>query len=106
MAAYVVRYEDLLADTMRTFAHIASFFKISATPQDIAKSVESSRFSELQAEERAQGYRSRPRPDIPFFRSGKAGAWRQSLSSRQAELIVEDHAEVMSSLGYLEQLRL
>ena len=62
-----------------------------------------SSFISLQSQERSGGFRERILSDRAFFREGKAGAWRNTLSESQVKRIVGRHGAVMQRFGYLYQ---
>lgn len=96
----LLRYEDLLADTEHHFARAAIHLGLDADPVQVARAVQHSRFEELARQEREQGFRERP-PDVQrFFRSGRAGGWREALSTAQVDRLLNDHGELMKALGY------
>ena len=57
-------------------------------------------FDARQAEEAEQGFVARPDTQERFFRQGKAGAWRDVLSSEQVRQIEADHHDTMLMCGY------
>jgi aryl sulfotransferase len=98
---HLVRYEDMKRDTASVFAGILEFAGLSATPSAIRRAVQFSSFSELQRQERSQGFREKlAQSNGPFFRQGEAGAWRNSLTAAQAASIVAAHGATMSRFGY------
>lgn len=98
----LLRYEDMLAEPQRNVARLAEFLSIDADDSVIAATVAACRFETLQDVEAKTGrFFERPAHVDRFFRQGKSGTWRSSLSRAQAARIVDDHGEVMGRLGYL-----
>jgi hypothetical protein len=99
---HVVRYEDLLADPMQYFGAVARFLDLPDEPEGLARAIDASRFEELARQEQASGFRERSRTAERFFRSGRAGGWREALSDAQVGQVVGAHAPVMRRFGYLD----
>jgi hypothetical protein len=93
----VVRYEDLLDDPIAGFGAIAEHMRIGAAPDEIEEAVRLSSFAELTRRDAA----GRPEWIDRFFRTGRAGQWRERLNPQQVERIVSDHHEQMARFGYL-----
>jgi hypothetical protein len=101
-ALHVMRYEDMLADPKTRFAALARHLLIDFTPQQLERAIERSSFARLQSQEREKGFRERPpTADGHFFREGRAGQWKEVLTSSQVDRIVRDHGEQMQRFGYL-----
>ena len=98
---HVVRYEDLLADPSREFRTIAKKLGITRDKARIRRAVKRASFKKLQAIERDLGFAERSEFSEKFFRSGKAGAWKDKLTPAQAKRIERDHGEQMERFGYL-----
>ncbi len=101
-ALHVMRYEDMLADPQQTFAALARHLQLDAGRRQLAKAIERSSFARLQAQENEKGFRERPpQADRNFFREGRAGQWKETLTPAQVDRIVQDHGEQMQRFGYL-----
>ena len=101
-AVLVVRYEDMLADPVPTFAGVAKHLRQKPTPEQIAEAVALSSFDELRDAEIAAGdFRERSERADRFFREGRAGEWREKLKREQVRRIEDTHREMMSRFGYL-----
>ena len=101
-ALHVMRYEDMLADPQQTFAALARHLQLDASRRQLAKAIERSSFARLQAQENEKGFRERPpQADRNFFREGRAGQWKETLTPAQVDRIVQDHGEQMQRFGYL-----
>ncbi|WP_445682225.1 sulfotransferase domain-containing protein [Radicibacter daui] len=99
---HVLRYEDLRADTAGFFGRAATFLGLEATPDELARAVRQSDFSELQRQETEKGFRERRlESTAPFFRAGRVGSWRDALTPDQASAIEAAHGAVMAEFGYL-----
>jgi hypothetical protein len=98
-----VRYEDMLADTFKSFAEIIKFAGLERDEMRIKKAVEFSKFKRLKQQEKEHGFREKQRDSESFFRQGKSGGWREKLDDSQIEQIINDHSEVMKRFGYLDE---
>lgn len=98
----IVRYEDMRRDTETVLADIARFVGIdeSDCAVSVAEAVEAARFERLQELEAAKGFRERPAKSQRFFRSGRSGEGRETLSPETQAMLAQYHAEVMQELGY------
>lgn len=99
----VLRYEDMRAEPEAAFARALAFVGLEVEPERLARAVAHSRFERLQAQEAETGFRERPAKASRFFREGRAGGWRETLSDPQVARLVEDHGPVMRRLGYLDE---
>jgi uncharacterized protein (DUF924 family) len=100
-AIYVMRYEDMLDDPEKTFGGLARHMLIDATPAQLAEAIDKSSFEKLQEQEEKEGFRERPEHAERFFREGRAGQWKETLTPTQIDQIVQDHREQMARFGYL-----
>jgi hypothetical protein len=99
---HVVRYEDLLADTARSFASLIEAVGLTVDQDRLVNAIEQCRFERLQAQERADGFIERPtEATAPFFRRGQSGDWRTCLTREQVHSLVRAHGEVMRRFRYL-----
>ena len=98
---HVLRYEDCLTDPVPTFA--AALRAAGLEPVDderVAAAVEVAAFDRLRAAENREGFRERPPAAERFFRSGRAGSWRDEMSADAAASIQEANGETMARFGY------
>jgi aryl sulfotransferase len=98
MPVHVVRYEDLLEDTAGELRKVAIFLGLSAeAAADAARMVT---FQSLQAHEEQRGFAEQLHAGKRFFRQGRAGGWRETLSAAQVDRLRRDHEPVMMRLCY------
>jgi hypothetical protein len=97
----ITRYEDMIADPAAGLARIAAHIGWDPSAEAIDRAVNATRFEQLADQERRFGFRERAGRTERFFRQGKAGAWRDTLTAEQVARIERDHGEVMSRFGYL-----
>jgi hypothetical protein len=100
-ALHVLRYEDLLADPLARFGEIARKLGITQDEDRIRRAVEFSSFKTLQKQEAETGFIEKSVNSARFFRSGRAGGWRDKLTPAQAARLERDHAVQMRRFGYL-----
>lgn len=96
----MVRYEDLKAATTKYFGAALEFANRSATAEEIERAIRHADFAELQRQESEKGFGERMSRTAPFFRSGRVGGWRETLTAEQADAIEQCHGAVMARLGY------
>jgi aryl sulfotransferase len=97
---HMSRYEDLVADPVAGFSAALKFVESEATIAQIERAVRHADFAELQRQEGEKGFAERMSRTEPFFRSGRAGGWRDKLTAAQVARIEETHAPTMQRLGY------
>lgn len=100
--ALFIRYEDLFEDTFTVFKEIITFSGLIASDQEMENAITRSSFNILQEQEKKFGFRERKGKESAFFRKGKIGSWRESLTDEQVKLIIQDHWEVMLEFGYID----
>ncbi len=97
----VVRYEDLLSDPTARFREIILFCGLSLDEERLGRAVTFSSFEVLKGQELAKGFKERTRHSQAFFRQGRAGGWREVLTSEQVTQVIRDHGPMMERFGYL-----
>jgi hypothetical protein len=97
-----VRYEDMQSDPVSTFGLAFGFMGMELRQDKLEQAISYSRFENLSAQEASDGFRERPPKTERFFRKGKVGDWRNSLSMAQAERVIEAHEDAMRRFGYLD----
>ena len=105
----LVRYEDLLSDSIGETAKIAEFLGIQATTERLQAAVERSsadRMRKLEKQEADQWTGTKnTRKEIPFVRAAKSGGWKETLPAHSVEEIEVAWAPLLNFLGYPLQTR-
>jgi aryl sulfotransferase len=96
----VIRYEDMLADPHAALGAMAARIGWDTSAGAIEGAVAATRFDRLADLEQRHGFSERAARGARFFRSGKAGDWREVLTPDQATRIERDHGEAMARFGY------
>ncbi|MCR9071054.1 MAG: sulfotransferase domain-containing protein [Alphaproteobacteria bacterium] len=99
----VLRYEDLRARPFKEFSRIVKFLNVPATPERIKKAIRFSNFDEVSRQEKQRGFRERVREDQTFFRQGKVGGWRNTLSEDHVARLIDVHGDVLRDLRYIDK---
>jgi len=97
---HVVRYEDMIADTVATARAALAFVGVDPDPARLDRAIAFASIGELQRQEATSGFREAPRYVRSFFRRGTAGGWRDDLTPDQIVRIERDHGAMMDRLGY------
>lgn len=97
----VVRYEDMLADPGGALRRMALHVGWEAPADAVARAVEITRFDQLAAKERREGFMERAPKAERFFHSGRSGTWREVLSAEQAATLERGNGAMMARFGYL-----
>jgi hypothetical protein len=98
-----MRYEDMLEHPLEVFGELTRWLQLPQDPARLRKAVELSSFDQLKQQERAKGFKEKPKSADVFFREGKAGQWRSQLTRNQIRRIMSDHSEQMRRFGYFEE---
>ncbi|MGJ4907509.1 sulfotransferase domain-containing protein [Bradyrhizobium oligotrophicum] len=99
---HIMRYEDMLAQPVRTFGALARFLRLKPTEAQLNAAIQKSSFAELQRQENESGFREKPPAAERFFREGTSGQWAKVLSPAQIQEVVRAHAPMMQRFGYLQ----
>ncbi len=96
-----VRYEDLKSSPVKTFGAVTKFLQLDVPRGRLERAIKNSSFKVLKAQEDKFGFVERSPNQERFFRSGKSGAWRDTLTDDQIAAIVDTHREQMERFGYV-----
>jgi hypothetical protein len=100
---HVVRYEDLIDDTLGTFRKVTQFLRLEVSDERLERAVRHSDFKELRRQEETEGFPERSAAQERFFRAGRAGGWREVLTPAQVHRIVAVHRKQMARFGYIPE---
>lgn len=101
-----LRYEDMQAAPLATFQAAARFCGLPCGAEAVERAVAACRFERLRELEAHRRFRETPLGTSHFFRQGRAGGWRESLTPAQAAAIVARHRDMMLRLGYAAEVAL
>lgn len=99
-ATLCLRYEDMLADTAGELRRALDFLQVQVDEPRLQRAVAHADFAQLQQQEKDKGFRERMSETALFFRSGRAGDWREHLTEAQVRQIEDCHGQTMLQLGY------
>lgn len=98
----VLRYEDMQADASASLVKILEMLRQPIDAAKLANAVKHSTFEALQGQEALKGFNEKSRNQDRFFRSGKAGQWRDALAPDLVTKMIDAHRDVMTEFGYLD----
>jgi len=108
-AFLLVRYEDLLSDSIRETAKIAEFLGVQAGTDRLTAAVDRSSADRMRKLEKQQADQwtgtKNTRMEIPFVRAAKSGGWKEALPRHAAEEIEVAWSPLLNFLGYELQSR-
>jgi hypothetical protein len=100
----LIRYEDLLLDSIAETAKIADFLSIQAGPERLQAAVERSSADRMRKLEKQQADQwtgtKNTRKEIPFVRAAKSGGWKETLPPHSVKQIEAAWAPLLNFLGY------
>jgi hypothetical protein len=100
----LVRYEDLLDNTVSELGRIARFIGADSSDSNLKRAVELSsadRMRSLEKQEQDNWVATKNRrKDIPFVGKAKSGAWKTALPVPCVQQIESEWGDVMNHLGY------
>ena len=83
----LVRYEDLVADTLGTMKRIYSTLKIPAEEENLLRAVEKHSWESIPEDKKGAG---------KFYRKGVAGSWKEDLTPEQAKAVEKITAPLLA----------
>ena len=100
----LLRYEDLLADTLNQTARLAEFLGVQPTAALLERAIGRSAADNMRKLEQTQGdawvSTKGKRTDIPFVRGATSGGWRTKLPASSIAEIEGAWGSLMTTLGY------
>lgn len=96
-----LRYEDMLNDPHEAFSRVIRHIGLPEDSDDrLDRAIRFSDFKSLQEQESKTSFVENSDNQERFFRSGKAGQWKDELTGDQVKQILQDHGRVMKKFGY------
>lgn len=99
---HFVRYEDLVSNPVPTFGELVRFLEIGGKHPRIETAIKFSQFKTLKMQEELFGFVENSVQSERFFRAGRRGDWRESLSEAQVQRIIDCNGDAMKRFGYLD----
>jgi len=100
----LIRYEDMIKDTMTELKKIAFFLDIDTNDKQLTKVINLSSVENMCKLEKSNIHLWKPmkgsRNDIPFIRSSNSNTWKANLSSNSIKKIEFNWEWLMAELGY------
>jgi hypothetical protein len=100
----LLRYEDMLADTLNQTARLARFLGVKPTSALLEQAIGRSAADHMRELEQTQGGQwvstKGKRTDIPFVRGATSGMWKTQLAENSVAEIEAAWGSIMSALGY------
>ena len=101
----IIKYEDLLLDPFMNFLKIIEFlnnlYGLKIDKNKIKKSIEATKFSNLQNLEKKNGFAEKLDNNELFFREGKIGQWKKKLDKKFSDKLEKVFYKDMKELNYL-----
>ncbi len=100
----LLRYEDMIDDTLRELVRMANFLGVECSPSRLDEVIALSSADRLRRLEKEDadvwiGSKDR-RQDIPMVRVATSGGWRTNLPTECVARIESERGDLMSTLGY------
>lgn len=83
----LVRYEDLLSDTLGTMNRIYSTLEMSFEEKDLARAIERHSWANIPENEKGEG---------KFYRKASPGGWEEDLTTTQAQIVEKITAPLLA----------
>jgi len=99
---HIMRYEDMINDTFKSFQKAVHFIHIEKTESQIKDAIQKSDFSVLSNQEKESGFKEKMIKSTSFFRKGKIGDWQNHLDQKMVNEIIKNHSDVMRKFGYID----
>jgi hypothetical protein len=102
----LLRYEDMLSDTLAEIQKILRFAGLSRTTADIQDAVEKSGFHRLRELEdrKGLGYVDHQNKEIRFIREGRKGGWQAGFGEEEKTYAKEKLGAMLIRTGYESSL--
>jgi len=103
LVLHVTRYEDMRHKPFKAFGAVVEFLDLPLQHPRLRKAVRFTSFEEMRKQEGEERFVEGHKDGRAFFREGRVGAWKESLSAAQVARIIEAHRPLMRRFGYLDE---
>ena len=97
----VLRYEDLVSNSLKSFRKIESFLNLKKDPKRLKQAILNSSFNKLRDLESQKGFVEKHENAARFFNKGRPNQWKEVLTDEQVDKVVEQHFGQMKNFKYL-----
>lgn len=101
---FILKYEELAENPKKKFyeilEYLKNFFPLEINEERINKSIDITKFENLQKLENKHGFEEKKK-NSNFFRKGKVGDWKANLDPQFVKTIEQNFKKEMIELGYL-----
>jgi hypothetical protein len=98
-----IRYEDLVINSENEFRRMLEFLNIRYSEKKFQQALVCSQFENLQKLEQDSGFKEKPVDCMRFFNMGTVGYFRNYLSKKAIETLINKHSETMTNFKYLDE---
>jgi hypothetical protein len=96
----VLRFEDLIIRPFTTIKILAGFLGLSVSENQVINAINETNFEKVKNSEKLHGFSESSVKAKSFFRSGKIGSYKETLSPQEIEEINEKLKIAMQIFGY------
>lgn len=90
----LVKYEELVGDTLGTMEHIHTALDINVAEKDLSRTVEKHSWENIPSKKKGAG---------KFYRKGTPGGWQEDLTPKQVSIIEETTAPILNEFYPAQQ---
>ncbi len=98
---HVIKYENMRNNPLETFTQAVKFMGLSKNRAQIERALKFSDIKELRRQEQEKGFTEKSPWCESFFNKGETGYWKELLTKKQAQTIINAHKDVMKQYNYL-----
>ncbi|CAN5325239.1 sulfotransferase domain-containing protein [soil metagenome] len=97
----IVKYENLLHDSLNEFSKIVAYMELDYSEKEIEAAILKTSFKDIQQQESKVKFKELPKRD-QFFRAGVSGGWRNEITAKQADLIIDCNYGALLKYNYID----
>ena len=96
----LMRYEDMLLKPKESFGSLIEQLDLEFSDEELVRAIQQSSFKMLRAQEEEVSFKEKNPKTKHFFRKGSWESWKEELTMKQKDQIIQRHKSVMRQLRY------